>query len=278
MDPSGIPTTESSKQRSAAPDGVSFVNNPSLKDSPDLVAFISSQTGKMRALANADLESHIELIQQFLNIGKTYEFEGIGTIVKKKGGVYEFIALSAPPEKVKEYKVKETSGHSKQEEVIKSPPKAPKAPKEKKDYDSFLATPKVSFGWRRPVMAFLVLCGIGLAIWGGYTISKNAAADDATEVLAPVTTAPPPVIDSTAIKAALAKSKDYKYILQVSQKQTAIRRYNQLRTNLWDVKMETNDSVQYKLFLLLPSNTDTTRILDSLSAFTGKKVYIEHDN
>jgi hypothetical protein len=130
------------------------------------------------------------------------------------------------------------------------------------------------------VMALLVLAGITLALWGGYTISKNAAADDAVEVLpATVAIAAPTPIDSTAIKTAIAKATDYKYILQVSKKQTAMKRYAQLRTNLWDVKLETNDSVQYKLFLLLPaSNTDTTRIMDSLTAMTGKRVYIEHDN
>jgi hypothetical protein len=43
--------------------------------------------------------------------------------------------------------------------------------------------------------------------------------------------------------------------------------------------METADSVSFKLYLLLPmTNADTTHILDSLTAFTGKKVYIEHQN
>lgn len=266
LDPSGLSATEGSKQRSAAPDSVSFVSNPTLKDNSDLVAFISSQTGKMKALANADLESHIELILQFLNLGKPYEFEGVGTIYKRKG-LCEFIPLSMPADRVKEYKGKETPAPVTLEESAK-------------DYESFLAAPKVSFGWKRPVMALLVLTGITLALWGGYTISRNAAADDAVEVLnTPLVTQAPPPIDSTAIKAAIAKARDYKYILQVSKKQTAMKRYAQLRTNLWDVKLETNDSVQYKLFLLLPAQySDTTRVMDSLTAMTGKRVYIEHDN
>jgi hypothetical protein len=267
LDPSTISSSEGSKQRSATPDEVSFVSNPTLKDAPDLVTFISSKTGKMKALANADLESHIELIQQFLNLGKPYEFEGIGTLVKKKAGVFEFTPLSMPAEKLKGLKTKEAAAPVTLEESAK-------------DYESFLATPKVPFGWKGPVMALLVLCGIALALWGGYTISKNAAADDAIEVLnSPAITAPVPKIDSTAIKAAMAKAKDYKYILQVSRKQTAMKRYNQLKTNRWDVNLETDDSVQYKLFMLLPAqNADTTRILDSLTAMTGKRVYIERDN
>jgi hypothetical protein len=275
MDPSGSPVTESSKHKSAVPDGVSFVSNPSLKDAPQLVAFISSQTGKMKALANADLESHIELIQQFLNIGKPYEFDGIGTLVKKKAGVYEFIPFSTPAEKLKEYKQRETAVPN------AKAPKSVTLEEAAKDYDSFLALPKSAFGWRRPVMALLVLCGIALAIWGGYTISRNAAADDATQVLPPVANTAPPPVDSTAIKAEMERNRNYKYIIQVAKKQQAMNRYKQFQQTVLkdNIEMETSDSIQYKLFVKIPATyTDTTHVIDSLSAFTGRKVYIEHDN
>lgn len=275
MDPSGSPVTESNKPKSAVPDGVSFVSNPSLKDTPDLVAFISSQTGKMKALANADLDSHIELIMQFLNLGKPYEFEGIGTLIKKKAGVYEFIPFSTPPEKVKEIKLKETAVPN------AKPSRTVTLEEAAKDYDSFLAKPKLPFGWRRPVMALLVLCGIGLAIWGGYTISKNAAADDATQVLPPVVTEAPPPVDSAAIKAEMERNRQYKYVIQVAKGKQALNRYKQFQQTILkdDIKMETNDSVQFKLFVRVPATyADTTHVIDSLSAFTGRKVYIEHDN
>jgi hypothetical protein len=268
LDPSSTSALDSSskQQRSTTMEGVTFKSNPSLKDSPDLVAFISSQTGKMKALANADLESHIELMQQFLNIGKIFEFEGIGSLIKKRTGVFEFTPLAVASDKVKEYKTKDTAPVTLETSA--------------ENYESFLAAPRVAFSYRKVVMPVLVLCGITLAIWGGYTISKNAAADDtATVVNTSIPVAPPPVIDSTAIKAEMAKAKDYKYVLQVSKKQPALKRYNQLRTNLWDVKMETQDSVQYKLFLLLPAmNADTTHVMDSLTAMTGRRVYIDHSN
>ena len=57
-----------------------------------------------------------------------------------------------------------------------------------------------------------------------------------------------------------------------------MRRYKQLRENLWDVSMETKDSVDFKLFLLLPMRSDTTHVVDSLTALTGKRVYIEYQN
>jgi hypothetical protein len=265
LDPTAISSAvENTKQPLSEIEGISFENNALLKDTPDLIAFISSQTGKMKALANADLESHIQLAQQLLNLGKPFTFEGIGILVKKKNGVFEFTPLSMPPEKIKEYKAKETTSQVTLEESSAK-------------YESFLSSPKTSLGWRRPAVALLVLAGIALAIWGGYTISKKAATSDTTEVTdAPP---PPPPVDSSALQPVIVKKQDYKYILQVSKRQTALRRYNQLKTNLWDVQMETQDSVLFKLYMLLPAmNADTTRVLDSLTAMTGKKVYIEHQN
>jgi hypothetical protein len=263
LDPSAISSVENSKQRSPVVDGISFEYSPTVKTSPELIAYISSQSGKMKALASADLDSHIQLVQQFLNLGKPFTFDGIGTLSKKKNGSLEFSSLSVPAEKVKEFQAKEVAPVSLEESSS--------------HYESFLAAPKMNFSWRRPVVALLVLAGIALAIWGGYTISKKAATSDQTPV-PDVVTQPVQPDSNLLAKAEPVKSKDYKYILQVSKKQTAIRRYNQLKTNLWDVKMETSDSVLFKLYMLFPSNTDTTHVLDSLTAMTGKKVYIEPQN
>jgi hypothetical protein len=265
LDPSTISALENTKQRSTVLDGVSFESNPSVKEPKELIEFISSQTGKMKALAIADLDSHIQLAQQFLNIGKPFTLEGIGTLVKTKSGSYDFIPLSVPTEKLKE------------SNKAKAP--APVSLEESStQYESFLASPKAKFNWGKPAVALLILAGIGLAVWGGYTISKKAATNDVTEVLDTPKVETPAVTDSVPAKE-LAKATDYKYVLQVSKKQTALRRYNQLKSNMWDVKMETNDSVNYKLYMLLPAmNADTTRTLDSLMAMTGKKVYIEPQN
>ena len=263
LDPSAVSTPDNPKQRSnAVVDGISFEYKPSIKTSPELIAYISSQSGKMKALASADLESHIQLVQQFLNLGKPFTFEGIGTLVKKNSGVLEFSGLSVPAEKIKGFK-KETTPVTLEESSAQ--------------YESFLAAPKVNFSWRKPVVALLVMAGIALAIWGGYTISKKAATSDQTAVPETVQQLVQP--DSSLLaKTEPLKAKDYKYILQVSKKQTAIRRYNQLKTNQWDVKMETNDSVSFKLYMLFPANADSTHVLDSLTAMTGKKVYIEPQN
>jgi hypothetical protein len=167
------------------------------------------------------------------------------------------------PEKLKDFRPKETTSGSHEASSSR--------------YESFLSSPKVNFGWRRPVVALLILAGIALAIWGGYTISRKAATEDTTDITTPLQE--PPKDTTTTVQPELPKPGNYnKYVLQVSKKQTAMRRYAQLRTNQWDVQLETRDSILYKLYMLIPSSSDSTRVLDSLTVMTGKKVYIESQN
>ena len=271
LDPSALPSLENSKQRSAVLDGISFQSNPSIKNSPELIAYISSTTGKIKALATADLESHLELAQQFLNIGKPFHFEGIGTVTKDRKGEFEFF-----PDMLAAEKLKEISGSASSRQKEEG----------SKKYESFLSEPKPVRSWRMPVIGMLILAGLGLAIWGGYAISKKAKGKTEEPVTENVASS---LINADTIKTAIDSANlpltkpvlppSYKYILEVAQSKRAFKRYNQLRTNMWEVKLETADSVQYKLVLLLPSmNADTTRVLDSLTAMTGKRVYIEHQN
>src|SRR5688572_16392709 len=76
----------------------------------------------------------------------------------------------------------------------------------------------------------------------------------------------------------ISPESNYKYVLEIAKSKRAFKRYNQLRTIRWNVELETKDSIQYKLYMLLPSIADTTRALDSLTVMTGRKVYIEYPN
>lgn len=270
LHPSATTDTENSKNRSIASEGVSFKHNPSIQGSPELVSFISEKTGKMKALATSDLESHLELVHQFLNISKPYTFDGIGTLVKTKHGEFEFSSGAIVTEKTKEPVEREVHGVSKKETT-------------EAKYKAFLATPPDKMAWKKPVVFLLVLCGIGLAIWGGYTIATRNSESGLTENIEQTV----PFIDSSALKKpdTVATPKqvindNYKLVLEVTKGNRAFRRFSQLKqTNLAPiVQMETSDSVQYKLFVMLPASSDTLRVIDSLTAFLGKKVYIEHQN
>jgi hypothetical protein len=274
IDPSVLVNAENNKQRLAEPEGISFENNPAIRDVPELISYISSKTGKMKALAISDLESHLELAHQFVNIGKPFLFEGIGTIAKIRPGEFEFIPGTLLTEKIKENAEKEAPVLSKKDTI-------------EEKYQAYLATPAARSPWKKPVVTLLVLCGIGMAIWGGYTIAtKNSNGVEASlaetnteqQTVAATDTfrlnKPEPISQKTNI----LTSDNYKYVLEIAKSNRAFKRYNQLKTNQWKVQLETADSVQYKLFLLLPASADTTRTLDSLTVMTGKRVYIEPQN
>jgi hypothetical protein len=265
--------TENDRQKQTVAEIVNFENNPAIQQVPELISFISEKTGKMKALAISDLESHLELVQQFLNISKPYTIEGIGTLVKTTHGELEFTPGPLVPEKERQREPagKETHSHTKNDSTDAK-------------YQKFLASPAEKTAWKRPVIALLIICGIGLAIWGGYTISTQHSTPQLAETPVVETT---PAVDTLAVIPAdtVAIKKEvvidnYKFVLEVAQANRAFKRYNQLKqTNLARVvQMETADSVQYKLFVMLPASTDTTRAIDSLTVFLGKKVYIEHQN
>lgn len=271
LDPGIIIDTEN-KQRSEEPEGITFKSDPAVRDVSGLINYISTKTGKMKPLAEADLDSHIQMVQQFLNISKPFSFEGIGTLVKLKPGEYEFTQSNILADKSKNDFENEKQVLSKKESIDAK-------------YQAFLATPVVKSRWKRPVIAFLILCGIGLAILGGYVISSKKAGTNDAALVQENENEFTEAIDTAALNKHIRDSIDnatklshYKYVLEIANAKRAFRRFSQLKDNSWDVKMETADSVKYTLFLLLPVTTDTTWKVDSLTALSGKKVYIEHQN
>lgn len=275
LDNTAISALENSKQRSALLDGVSFKSNPSLKETPELIAFIAQKTGKMKALAASDLDSYLQLSEQFLNIGKPFAFEGIGIIAKGKNGEIEFTPITVLTEKVKEYNIKETEQPLSKEQSSG-------------DYQSFLSPSNTTLEWKKPVIGLLLVCGIGLTIWGGYEISKkankknpsNLTESSATQnsVLLPDSNLVQKNDSINSVQNAAPANNNYKYILEIAKSKRAFKRYNQLKSIQWKVELETQDSVQYKLFMLLPAVSDTSRTIDSLTVMTGKKVFIDYSN
>lgn len=268
LDSSVLPVLQNTKQRSTILEGVSFENNPFVRESPGLIEFIAEKTGKMKPLASADLESYLELAHQFLNMGKPYAFEGIGILTKIKAGEFQFTPISIATDKIREQQKPETAAATEKEE--------PSA-----KYDSFLSIPK-SFEWRKPVLGLFAVCGLAIAVWGGYMISKkNGKKPSAsTGLMIADNDAPQQVniIDTVEMNqpADPPAPDTYKYILETAKKKRALKRYNQLKEIRWKVELETQDSVDFKLYMLLPATPDTLKKIDSLSILTGRKVHIEY--
>ncbi len=281
LDPSTIIDAEPGKHKTPVLEGISFESNPAVQESADLINFISSQTGKMKPLASADLHSHMELIQQFLNIGKPFMLEGIGSLVKVRSGEYAF--RPGPPIAEKAMEAPSRFARDATAETA-----------EKTDTYEPLLGPERGGGvkWRKPVSLLLLLAGIGAAIWGGYRVYQNRIQQSAGSVADSAASPNPTTIvtgnnqtsstndtinnkvSTPAPTTVTAPSGTYKFVLETAPPKRAFERYAKLKSFQWDVKMETIDSLHYKLFLLIPAS-DTTRVLDSLSTLNGRRVYIE---
>jgi hypothetical protein len=280
LDSSVVLETESNKRNTPVNlEGVSFENMPSIKEAPELIQFISSQTGKIKALASADLISYLGEAQQFLNIGKPFLFEGIGSLTKIRSGEFAFtpgpaIALS----------IKEVS-------AIASRPD-PSAEKTNTDYKSVFYQRKVKKTWQKPVAIILLVAGLGLAIWGGFTVYKRTTANNNKLPVKKQKENPVQVADtaikqtdsldvpkSIAVTPSATTTGNFKFVIETAGKERALARYNKLKGFGLDVQIETRDSSVFKLFFVLPAViADTARMLDSLRGIytpPGSSAYVE---
>lgn len=265
-----VPEAESGRTTKSEIQGtITFENNPAAKTDPDLISFISSHSGKMKALATSDLESHLELAQQFMNIGKPFIIDGVGTITKTRDAQYEFSPGNFFAEKIKDKAVKEHVDEV--EEVL--------------DFKSvFLKEPK-KINWRKPAIALFILLGLGLVVLGGYMLYKKtsgAKTESSTQSTEPeetklVTDTTPVKQDTLPVQIPAPVAENYKFVLDNFKKFRAMQRFEQLKKIGWPVQMETKDSVDFKLYVLLPiATTDSTRARDSLTLLNGRPVHIEN--
>lgn len=265
---------EISKNSKLPIDDITFANNPATKNDDDLVKFISQHTGKMNALAISDLESYLELMQQFLNIGKPFQLEGIGTLVKIKPGVYEFTSGHVMTEKIAEPAVKELASTSTTDDSFGGYKIYPKH-----------STAGVTF--KKTFVAFLLFGGIGFAVWGGYALYNKNKVETPTEdmqqkAVVPVadTTTKAPVQKAIAITDTVNTKRPrvaagYKFVFETTiNKKRAIKRFNFLKAINSDIHLESaadSSSFDITVNLNIPA-ADTTRVKDSLNNwYYGKK-------
>lgn len=248
--------------------GIQFESNPSTKEDPALIDYIATATGKMKALASADLNSHLELARQFMNIGKPFHFEGIGNLIKTAPGKFALLKKD-----ITDSDANTLSAATKISTISKEEPVG--------GYKSILYRDPKKMNLKKPILFLFAVAGIGLAIWGGYAIysknknkkPENVKAHEKSKTKQRTT----PIKKQTETIIASTDSVATKFILEVTHKQRAFQRFEQLKTYNWNLKMETKDSTLFTLYLLLPVKAaDTTQVLDSLSILYGKQVTIAH--
>lgn len=273
---------------------VEFIADSTIKEVPELISFIASQTGKIKALAAADLESFLELGNQFLNIGKPFVLEGIGSLEKKQSGELEFSSGPSSPVMIRESVVKESPVAGTEEDIP--------------DYKSvFYQAKKTKANWKKPAAILLMLAGLVLAIWGGYTVYKRTTARNSKATEEKVNPETVPVSETTAVTetavsekapvpdtagktqtapslvvapAASAPAGTFKFVIETAARERALSRYARLKAFGLDIKMETRDSARFNIYFLLPASpADTARMVDSLRVIytpAGNRAFVEN--
>lgn len=234
-----------------------------------LVNYIAEETGKMKVLALSDLSSQLEDAIQFLNTGKPYLFTGIGTLLKKANGKYDFVSntqMEAPKKKNVPFTERNTVPQAYIEEKHEAGAKS-----------------------KKPLAIILVLIAIA-AIGAFWFYNRTGTSNDAASVkekpesqvaATSATTAipdtsgtKPPVVTTTT---PTAPSGMVTYVLETAKEPRASKRFNQLKKINWPVELEKLDSTQFNIIMnLATAPADTARVRDSLSAISGRKVKIRN--
>jgi len=245
---------------------IQFTQRNISRPDDELIDFIRVKTGKIKPLAESDLDSYLSDCKLLLNIGKPLYIEGIGTLNKNKDGSFEF-----------------SHGQPMTERMESLPPeKGPEKHGERKflynnEYTS-QSTGQTNI-LRKLLIIAGILIGLGVIVWGGYLLySKKTSPDTESNNLvsetfdtsqAKITTdsaIPENKIDSSTIKKETSTAGTYKFICEVtSTRQRAFTRFKALQELNKQFKMETKDSVHFTIYIQLPATpADTSRKKDSL--------------
>jgi hypothetical protein len=272
---------------------IHFAQKNITRPDDELIDFIRKHTGKIKPLAESDLDTFVADGKLMLNIGKPFHIEGIGTLQKNKDAVYEFVP-----------------GHPVVQRLESPTPltQAEHTLTEKKRKSVFDEDPNEARNAQIRRMAIIIglIIGVGIILWGGYSLFSSKVKKDpnaataasinpedsqpqASQYLenindpkkqlenvinkdsllindadtANAVHATPPPAATPAAPVATGPSKMYKYVLQTTRsKTTAVSMLNRLKPK---VQLETTDSTLFKIVISLPGTpADTTRIKDSL--------------
>ena len=253
-------------------EGLNFIYSPKDQTNEDLIIFLVKKLGKIQPLVRSDLESYLSNIKQFINIGKPYTIEGIGTLNKNNQGTYEFTPGTFLPAK------EELSPH-------RDNPEHMHRQKAKKSESNRSAT--------IILMIIAVVAFFGAAIWGiTYLMNKNKD-EEISQVIEDSSTLnnvalPPDTLQNTTTQQSTTEtsllnnsvSYDYKMIFDITKsKERVFARSARLTKDGVAFKIDTlriNDTLNYRMYISRKlMTTDTLAVRDSLRKFFLKPIIIE---
>jgi hypothetical protein len=265
---------ETDKTSIIPPGAITFTPDPRTREDNELINFIVENTKKIRPLASADLDSFLALGKQFLNIGKPFTIQNLGTIEKSNSGVLSFTSgpLIQRPE-VPSAKIEDAGAEQFEEESQGKP--------------GIL----LNQGNKKGLFGILIIVLLALAAWAiwHFAFQKNNTEIQASNApIVPISDSAftQRMDDSLALVQKIAESAriadslkkvrknpadsfTFKVVVkETKNKQAALARLEKLKNYGRYVIMYTRDSITYKIAhpFMLPLS-DTTKVLDSLNSY-----------
>ena len=246
------------------PESLSFDYDTKTELDEELVSHISRETGKMKALAAADLHSFLHFGMELINISKPFQIEGLGLLQKTPAHVVEFVPEQSPKPQA--------------ENPVRS---ARETRRQRMNREPYVEDPMRTRRRRMPsnlIWGGAILVSMAAAFaWFKYFEGRGAdASDDASPTVTLGTQTAGPSPDSTGASTAVKTNASFHVVLENSHRERALRRYADLREWGHDVRMVTSDSQSFKLFIPIDAPlSDTAFHRDSLRVFFGRPVTVE---
>lgn len=277
LDRSITPPPEQENDNNDPLEGLTYTYNPREQTSEDVIAYLVKKLGKIQPLVRSDLESYLTNIKHFLNIGKPYTIEGIGTLLKNNSGEYEFTPGNAVAIKEEPINYREKLRVNTRE------------PKEEAPALKYERHPR-SGGSKTFLIVAIILLVTGGITWGIYYMlatktpmvntspypdTLNDAHKDGMKNR--VVTRPADTLFSAAPAGDTGR---YKFIFETTaSRQRMSQRTGQLRNFGTDVAVDSQQQSGTTMYRLYVSQrlhyNDTARVKDSISRFLGRRVSVE---
>lgn len=240
---------------------ITFKYNSKAGQDDGLIDYIVAHTRKIKPLATSDLESYSITGKEYINIGKPFPIEGLGTLEKSQNGDYEFVQGASVNPKIKE--VHENITEKKEEAIVF------KTPARKSN-----TVRNLIIGVTVLILLFAIPAAIYYFYEGSSTVNTNEELK--TENLNLKKDSPVNIIQ-TPVATILSDSS---FMVVIKKFNTKLSAENQLKkydpANKRFIIFE-KDSTNFYLGLKVPSAlADSTRLMDSVNRFYAVKSFMEY--
>jgi hypothetical protein len=254
LDSSVYTPIDSEKLMTIPENAVSFEYNPKVGEDEDLIDAIVLHTKKIKPLASADLDSYLMLGRQFLNIGKPFTIEGLGTLDKAQTGELVFIPGQFITPKIEAPKALKENENEEKSGLFSN-------------YDS-----KIKGNPIRTISIIVMILVLGLGAWAAYHFFFKKTDQDITNDSQSLQTNPDTVVvkrDTVATTSVMNDGYSFKIVFkETSDKSDALKTMNKYNSFGRNVIMYTDDSVVYKVAEpFVRPLSDTSFMLDSLNKY-----------